>query len=63
VVDQEMEDEIRITVIATGFDQAGSRPRSARTATRREEPESVDFAVSSFDEDDIEIPAFLRRRS
>jgi cell division protein FtsZ len=63
VVDQEMEDEIRITVIATGFDQTGSRSRSARATTRREEPESVDFTVSSFDEDDIEIPAFLRRRS
>jgi cell division protein FtsZ len=63
VVDQEMEDEIRITVIATGFDQTGSRSRSTRVPRRQEEPESVDFAVSSFDEDDIEIPAFLRRRS
>jgi len=63
VVDQEMEDEIRITVIATGFDQTGSRSRATRTSTRQEEPESVDFTVSSFDEDDIEIPAFLRRRS
>ncbi len=63
VVDQEMEDEIRITVIATGFDQTGSRSRSVRTSTQHEERESVDFGVSSFDEDDIEIPAFLRRRS
>ncbi len=63
VVDQEMEDEIRITVIATGFDQTGARSRSVRTPRRQEEPESVDFKVSSFDEDDIEIPAFLRRRS
>jgi cell division protein FtsZ len=58
-----MEDEIRITVIATGFDQTGSRSRSTRVSRRQEEPESVDFAVSSFDEDDIEIPAFLRRRT
>jgi len=63
VVDQEMENEIRITVIATGFDQTGTRSRSARASMTREEPESVEFAVSSFDEDDIEIPAFLRRRS
>jgi cell division protein FtsZ len=63
VVDQEMEDEIRITVIATGFDQTGSRSRSVRTSTKQDERESVDFGVSSFDEDDIEIPAFLRRRS
>jgi cell division protein FtsZ len=63
VVDQEMEDEIRITVIATGFDQTDSRSRSVSTPRRQEEPESVDFTASSFDEDDIEIPAFLRRRS
>ena len=63
VVDQEMENEIRITLIATGFDQNGTRSRSARASMTREEPESVEFAVSSFDEDDIEIPAFLRRRS
>lgn len=63
VVDQEMQDEIRITVIATGFDQTGSRSRPVRTAREQEEPESVDFSTSSFDEDDIEIPAFLRRRN
>jgi cell division protein FtsZ len=64
VVDQEMEDEIRITVIATGFDQTGaSRSRTVSSTRRQEEPESVDFTASSFDQDDIEIPAFLRRRS
>ncbi|MGD2103873.1 MAG: cell division protein FtsZ [Anaerolineae bacterium] len=63
VVDREMQDEIRITVIATGFDQTGSRSRPLRTSREQEEPESVDFSASSFDEDDIEIPAFLRRRN
>jgi len=63
VVDQEMDDEIRITVIATGFDQSGPRSRSVVTPRRREEAESVDFGASTFDEDDIEIPAFLRRRN
>ncbi len=63
VVDQELDDEIRITVIATGFDQSGPRSRSTVTPRRHEEPESVDFAASTFDEDDIEIPAFLRRRN
>ena len=63
VVDQELDDEIRITVIATGFDQSGPRSRSAVTPRRQQEPESVDFAASTFDEDDIEIPAFLRRRN
>ncbi len=63
VVDQEMEDEIRITVIATGFDQTNSRPRTARTAKLDDKPETLDFEAPSFDRDDIEIPAFLRRQN
>jgi cell division protein FtsZ len=63
VVDQEMEDEIRITVIATGFDQPNSRARTARTSWREEKPEAIAFETPAFDKDDIEIPAFLRRRS
>ncbi len=63
VVDQEMEDEIRITVIATGFDQKNSRPRTSERSDGREKPEAVEFDAPSFDTDDIEIPAFLRRRN
>jgi cell division protein FtsZ len=63
VVDQELEDEIRITVIATGFDQAHSRPRTVRAPRREEKPEPIPFETPAFDKDDIEIPAFLRRRS
>ncbi|MEA3374873.1 MAG: cell division protein FtsZ [Chloroflexota bacterium] len=63
VVDQEMEDEIRITVIATGFDQTNSRSRTTSRSDGREKPESVEFDAPSFDTDDIEIPAFLRRRN
>ncbi len=63
VVDQEMNDEIRITVIATGFDQTGSRSRSKVGSRSDREPQSVNFPTSGFDEDDIEIPAFLRRRN
>jgi cell division protein FtsZ len=63
VVDHELEDEIRITVIATGFDQANPKPRTARVARKEEKPESIPFKTPAFDKDDIEIPAFLRRRS
>jgi cell division protein FtsZ len=59
VVDEEMGDEIRITVIATGFDQTEPRPRVARETLS----EAIEFPVPSFDKDDLEIPAFLRRRS
>jgi cell division protein FtsZ len=67
VIDEKMGDEVRITVVATGFDGANARPRAARAA-REAHPETVDaeqveFPVASFDKEDIEIPAFLRRRS
>ncbi len=61
VVDEEMQDEIRITVVATGFDQTQAPPRSASVREVRSEP--IEFPVPSFDKDDVEIPAFLRRRS
>ena len=59
VIDDEMGDDIRITVIATGFDQTESRPRIARATFG----DQVEFPVPAFDKDDLEIPAFLRRRS
>ncbi len=62
VVDEEMENEVRVTVIATGFDQsAPTRSRVARTTSSSREP--VEVAQPVFDKDDIEIPAFLRRNS
>lgn len=63
VVDDEMGDEIRLTVIATGFDQARTRTRATREAERGEvSGEPVDVPTPSFDQDDLEIPAFLRRQ-
>jgi len=61
VIDENMGEDIRITVIATGFDQAEPRPRAARVA-RASFSEKVEFPVPAFDKDDLEIPAFLRRR-
>jgi cell division protein FtsZ len=58
VIDEKMGDEIRITVIATGFDGTEPRPRTTRATFS----ESVEFPVAAFDKDDLEIPAFLRRR-
>ncbi len=59
VIDEKMGDEIRIIVVATGFDQAEPRPH----VTRATFSESVEFPTPAFDKDDLEIPAFLRRRS
>jgi cell division protein FtsZ len=58
VIDDTMQDEIRITVIATGFDGGRSIESRSRRAPAREE---MEFSMPSFDKDDLEIPAFLRR--
>ncbi len=50
VIDERLEDEVRITVIATGFDQ---RPPRGQLE---------DLPVKPFSGEDLEIPAFLRRR-
>lgn len=52
VIDENLKDEIRVTVIATGFDQ-----RPSRIGISAKEPELKTFSL-----DDLEIPAFLRRR-
>ncbi|MFZ5647222.1 MAG: cell division protein FtsZ [Bacillota bacterium] len=53
VIDERLEDEVRVTVIATGFDQ--------KTA-RRERPKS-ELEIKSFSgNDELDIPAFLRRK-
>lgn len=86
VVDDDMKDELHITVIATGFDKNPPKeapvgysrpaaretsyttpatpapaptPQSQPTPPRAEEP--VDFPVRTFNRDDLDIPAFLRR--
>ena len=58
VIDESMGDEIRIIVIATGFDETEPRPRTVRAMFS----DSVEFPLPAFDKDDLEIPAFLRRR-
>lgn len=68
VVDPRMNDEIKITVIATGFDgriaaaapQPSVVPTTLKQAAREREPERL--APRSFSQDDLDIPAFLRRR-
>ena len=58
VIDESMDGDISITVIATGFDAVARqrRPQEARASKIRE------FPVRKFDNDELDIPAFLRRR-
>jgi len=58
VIDESTDGDVSITVIATGFDTAAqqNRPQEARASKIRE------FPVRKFDNEDLDIPAFLRRR-
>ncbi len=60
VIDDSLRDEVRVTVIATGF--SGERGARAQEypAERRDAPE---VEVKAFSSDELDIPAFLRRRS
>ena len=68
VIDEALGDEVSITVIATGFDNKGepeiamARPTATPTHTPRRTETSELFTPQVADRDNIEIPAFLRRR-
>ena len=55
VIDENIKDEIRITVIATGFENAAREEEVAAA-------EEADLKIKPFNLDDLDIPAFLRRR-
>lgn len=52
VIDENLQDEIRITVIATGFDQRFSIAKGT----------APEVELKPFNVDELEIPAFLRRK-
>ncbi len=67
VVDQSMRDEVRVTVIATGFEgfellaRTPQRVRRAsRSSRRRVSPDDTDLRGLRVDEDDIDVPTFLQ---
>jgi len=58
VIDEEMGDEIQITVIATGFE-----PKAQEKPGRATVSKMIDFPVRlASNSDDLDIPAFLRRQ-
>jgi len=59
VIDENMGDELQITVIATGFHAEARTQPVPLTAHPRK---TIDFPVRSFEGEDLDIPAFLRRR-
>lgn len=70
VIDPNMGEELRVTVIATGFERAATtrrastrRPLAKGDSNKAGESAEVDvFQPQSFDVNDLDIPAFLRRR-
>ena len=55
VVDPSLSDELKITVIATGFDSMQSQQQPTTSS------KTIDFPTRSYDTEDLDIPAFLRR--
>jgi len=74
VIDENLKDQIRITVIATGFDHSAglsrrsSRATSAAIRTAAVKPTTAESEAAeparpvSIDHDNLELPSFLRRR-
>jgi cell division protein FtsZ len=73
VIDPNMGDEIRVTVIATGFERTGmprnimerSVPRQESMPTQQAEPPAAskdEFVPRSLNTEDLDIPTFLRNR-
>jgi cell division protein FtsZ len=66
VIDESMEGRVQVTVIATGFQTRGTDVRPSRRRSRSSATPLVrelDFSTSSDDNEEMDIPAFLRRRS
>ncbi|MCD6351701.1 MAG: cell division protein FtsZ [Armatimonadetes bacterium] len=73
VVDEKMEGQVRVTIIATGFEEGA--PRGEEEAPAEQEEEEPDFSaatqrpkpaftesVPTLEDDEEDLPAFLRRR-
>jgi len=78
VIDPDMGDEIRITVIATGFDRSGvprriMRHRPPQKASQQPQEQAqpfpfdppspnIEYEPATFNPEDLDIPTFLRKR-
>jgi cell division protein FtsZ len=60
VIDDEMGDEVRVTVIAAGFDRWESGRAGEEAATRRGHDIFGGEEEPAADEDDFDVPSFLR---
>lgn len=69
VINPEMKDDLQITVIATGFSAVAKRQvgttqgQAVGNVVTAPGRKTIDFPVRQFDREDLDIPAFLRKRS
>ncbi|SET85236.1 cell division protein FtsZ [Salinibacillus kushneri] len=76
VINEDLKDEIVVTVIATGFDEAKTTQQKSRPSLGSEKPERTTTSAteqrrttnrtenqSNVEEDTLDIPAFLRNRN
>jgi cell division protein FtsZ len=61
VIDEQMRDQIQITVIATGF-EVSERPETSMRIPAPKEAKKEEVPQRPFDNADLDIPPFLRRR-
>ncbi|HHY77419.1 MAG TPA: cell division protein FtsZ [Clostridiales bacterium] len=61
VIDENLKDEMRITVIATGFSENQKKPFIFGEDDNDISKKS-DYSKSNYDDDDLDIPTFLRNR-
>ena len=61
VIDENLQDEILITVIATGFDKSPVIRKSEKTAETTAKAPFEKVPINDFSGDDLDIPTFLRR--
>ncbi|MDM8519286.1 cell division protein FtsZ [Anaerolineales bacterium HSG6] len=77
VIDENLQDELRITLIATGFDAVGEQRKPITTAGRKQgDSKTLPFPQTqthadeapaprsepNYDPEDLEVPTFLRKR-
>ncbi len=67
VIDPSMQEDLQITVIATGFSAMARRQTGAGQAVGNvvtaPGKKTIDFPVRQLDREDLDIPAFLRKRN
>jgi cell division protein FtsZ len=61
VIDDDYNNEVKVTVIATGFDRDAVQKKVKETQEVEKDLET-DFDMDNFEGDELDIPAFLRKK-